>query len=47
MILLEKIYIKYIKFCLKHIVYEISQISTFNGEYSDMPILKTLKKDHP
>ena len=47
MILLEKIYIKYIKFCLKHIVYEISQIPNFNGDYSDMFIPQTLKKDHP
>ena len=47
MILLERIDIKYIKFCLKHIVYEISQIPNFNGDYSDMSIRKTLKKDHP
>ena len=45
MILLDRIYIKCIKFCVKFCV-EISQIPNFNAEHSDMPICKALRMGH-
>ena len=47
MIFLNRIYIKYIKFCVKYCKKKISQIPNFNGEHSDTPVCKTLKRDHP
>ena len=46
MVLLDRIYIKYIKFCVKYCI-RISQIPNLNGEQSDMSIYKTLERDHP